>query len=76
MIKFSEIPYSRPDIDEVKDEITKLTDELKSADSYEKARDAFVRKDALERHLESVATVASIRHSIDTRDKFYDKITL
>ena len=73
MIKFSEIPYSRPDIDEVKDEITKLTDELKSADSYEKARDAFVRKDALERHLESVATVASIRHSIDTRDKFYDE---
>lgn len=72
MIKFSEIPYTRPDIDKVKEEITKLTDELKSADSYNKARDAFVRKDALERHVESAATVVSIRHSIDTRDKFYD----
>ena len=72
MIKFSEIPYSRPDIGGVKEEIKKLTEELKSADSYEKARDAFVRKDRLERHLDSVSTVASIRHSIDTRDKFYD----
>ena len=72
MIRFSEIPYSRPDIGEIKEDIAKLTDELKSADSYEKARDAFVRKDALERHIESVATLASIRHSIDTRDKFYD----
>ena len=72
MIKFSEIPYSRPDIGGVKEEIKKLTEELKSADSYEKARDTFIRKDRLERHLDSVSTVASIRHSIDTRDKFYD----
>lgn len=73
MIKFSEIPYSRPDIGEVKEKIRKLTDEFRSADSYEKARDTFVSKDALERHLESVSTVASIRHSIDTKDTFYDE---
>ncbi len=72
MIRFSEIPYSRPDIGGTEAEIQKLTEELRSAASYEEAREIFVRKDALERHIESVSTVAQIRHSIDTRDEFYD----
>ncbi len=72
MIKFSEIPYSRPDMEEVKEEMSRLTKEFEGADTYEKARDAFVREDALSRHIMSVSTVAQIRHSIDTRDKFYD----
>ena len=76
MIKFSEIPYSRPDIGEVKSEMQKLTEKFKTAASYEEARALFVRKDALERHLESVSTVAQIRHSIDTRDEFYDSEVL
>ncbi len=72
MIKFSEIPYSRPDIDELKRELQVLTDELKAAASFGEAKAAFLRKDSLERHIESVSTLAQIRHSIDTRDKFYD----
>ena len=72
MIKFSEIPYSRPDIDALKTELQALTDELKAAASYDEAKAAFLRKDSLERHIESVSTLAQIRHSIDTRDKFYD----
>ncbi len=72
MVKFSEIPYSRPDIEEVKAEMQKLTDGLKAAASFEEAKELFVKKDAMERHIESVSTVAQIRHSIDTRDKFYD----
>lgn len=65
MIKFSEIPYTRPDIEEVKNEMQKLTEEFKAAATYKEARDLFVRKDALERHLESVSTLAQIRHSIE-----------
>ena len=72
MIKFSEIPYSRPDMEELKKELSNLTNEFEAAETYEKARDAFVREDALSRHIMSVSTVAQIRHSIDTRDKFYD----
>ena len=72
MIKFKDIPYSRPDVDDIKKDYQKLIEEFKSAASYEEARDVFVRKDALERHLMSVATVAQIRHSIDTRDEFYE----
>ena len=72
MIKFSEIPYSRPDMEELKKELSNLTNEFEAAETYEKARDAFVREDALSRHIMSVSTLAQIRHSIDTRDKFYD----
>lgn len=72
MIKFSEMPYERPDLDSVKEEMKKLTEEFASAGTYEAARDCFIRKDALVRHIESVSTVAQIRHSIDTRDQFYD----
>ena len=76
MIKFSEIPYTRPDIEVIKKDMQRLTEEFKAAASYDEARDAFVHKDALERHLESVSTVAQIRHSIDTRDEFYDQEVL
>ena len=72
MIKFSEIPYSRPDMGKVKEDLSRITKDFETAGSYEEARDAFVRKDALERHISSVSTLAQIRHSIDTRDKFYD----
>ena len=72
MIKFSEMPYSRPDIDEVKTEMQHMTEELAAAKSYDEAKDCFVRKDALARHISSVSTVAEIRHSVDTRDEFYD----
>ena len=72
MIKFSQMPYERPDLESVKAEMTKLTDEFASAATYEQARDCFIRKDSLARHIESVATIAQIRHSIDTRDQYYD----
>ena len=73
MDRFSEIEYSRPDTEEIKKSIRRLTEELKAASSYDEARDVFVRKDALMRHVESVSTLAQIRHSIDTRDSFYDE---
>ena len=72
MIKFSQMPYERPDLESVKAELTRLTEEFSAASTYEQARDCFVRKDALARHIESVATLAQIRHSIDTRDQYYD----
>ena len=61
MIKFNEIPYSRPDIEEVKEEMSSLTKRFEAAESYEEAREAFVEKDALARHIMSVSTVAQIR---------------
>ncbi len=71
-MKFSEMPYERPDLDKVKRELGDLTGRLKAAKSYEEARAVFLEKEAAERHVDTLATLASIRNSIDTRDEFYD----
>ncbi len=70
-MKFSEMPYTRPDIEAVRaslDEIIKAMDSAKSADEqlalYKKA-------DEIKKHTWTNAAIASVRHSIDTRDEFY-----
>ena len=72
-MKFSEMLYERIDLDKTKRELSALTEALKSASSYPEARDIFLQKDEYERHISTLATLASIRHSIDTRDSFYDE---
>ena len=46
-MKFSEMPYERPDVEGLKKEITEFTESLKNADTYEEARDIFVRKELI-----------------------------
>ena len=72
MTKFSEMVYKRPDLDGVKSKLTALTERLKNAKSYDEAKAVFLEKEAEEKHLSTASTLASIRHSIDTRDEFYD----
>ncbi len=67
------MPYSRPDLESVKAEITSLIEKLNQAEDYASAREAFLEMDKLERKVETQLTLVSIRHSIDTRDEFYDK---
>lgn len=71
-MKFSEMPYARPDFEAAKKELTALTAELTQADSYESAKTAFLKEEKLSKHLNTAATLANVRHSIDTRDEFYD----
>ena len=71
-MKFSEMPYTRPDAEALKKQLSQLTERLKNAVSYEEARKVFLEKEAASRTAETQATLASIRHSIDTRDAFYD----
>ena len=64
--------YERPDMGAVKAEIARLVTAFSTCGSYEEARELFIEKDRLERHVDSMATLSNIRHSIDTRDSFYD----
>ncbi len=72
MIKFSEMPYARPDLEAVKGEYDALTERLKAAQSYEEARAAFLKMETEQKHISTQASLSTIRHSIDTRDEFYD----
>ncbi len=72
-MKFSEMTYKRPDPDAVKSEQRALTERLSSAQSYEEARAVFLEQDEWSKQVDTMATLAYIRHSIDTRDEFYDQ---
>lgn len=71
-MKFPEMPYSRPDTEEIKKELAALTDALKNAGSYTEAKEIFLKKDVLEKHVETFVNLVSIRHSVNTKDAFYD----
>ena len=45
---------------------------MHSADSYDKAKELFLEKERLEKKVMTQATLAQIRHDIDTRDAYYD----
>ncbi|MBE6479134.1 MAG: M3 family oligoendopeptidase [Olsenella sp.] len=71
-LKFRDMPYERPNLDEVRAQIEGLTARLESATSYADARAAFLEKEQLEKHLDTLSNLSYIRHSIDTRDEFYN----
>ena len=71
-MKFSEMLYKRPDAEAVKAGMTELTERLKKAQSYAEARAVFLEKEEKEKLVDTMSTLAYVRHSIDTRDEFYD----
>ena len=71
-VKFKDMPYERPDLETVKAEYARLAQALASAETLEAAEAAFLEKDQLDRHTQTAAELAMIRHVIDTRDEFYD----
>ncbi|MDE6590616.1 MAG: M3 family oligoendopeptidase, partial [Oscillospiraceae bacterium] len=71
-MKFSEMPYERPDLEALKSQQAEFTARLKAAKSYEEARAVFLEQEEASRHLNTLTNLAMIRNSIDTRDEFYD----
>ena len=71
-MKFSEMPYRRPDLKEVKGQLAGLTERFKSAEDYGTAKAVFLEMDELQRHIQTEHNLAKIRYDIDTRDEFYE----
>ena len=71
-MKFTEMTYTRPDPETVKKELQQLTERLRNADGYETARAVFLEKEEKGKTVETMGSLAYIRHSIDTRDEFYN----
>lgn len=66
------MPYERPDLEALKKEIIDLTEAFEAAADYDSAREIFLKKDKLDKHVKTLSTLTYIRHSIDTRDEFLD----
>ena len=71
-MKFSDMPYKRPQIEVIREEIAKITRDLEAAKTYEEARDALIARDNEDKKVSTQSHLAFIRHSIDTRIGFYD----
>ena len=71
-MKFTEMPYARPDPEAVKKDMKDLIGRLRGAQTYQEAKAVFLEKEELEKRVETMGTLAYVRHSIDTRDEFYD----
>ena len=71
-MKFTEMPYVRPDMEAVKADAAALTARLREATDYAAAKEAFLAYQTAQKHLQTLCTLAEVRHSIDTRDEFYD----
>ncbi|MBQ5968915.1 MAG: M3 family oligoendopeptidase [Clostridia bacterium] len=71
-MKFSEFQYTRPDMGAVKADLCALTEALRTAPDYAAAKDVFLRSQTLEKQISTASNLVTIRHSINTRDPFYE----
>lgn len=72
MKKFSEIKYERPDLQKVKDGMLAYMEAFKSAQTYGDARALFLAHEKELENIHAMYTVAYIRNTMDTEDKFYE----
>jgi len=71
-LKFNEFKYERPTFEEMKSKIMALVEDFKKATSAKIQLELFANINDVRNHTHTMSTLASIRHSIDTHDEFYD----
>ena len=72
-MNFNDYKYERIDIDAVKKQFEELIGSFSKADSAEKQCKIMDEVINLRNHIDTMITLVSIRHSINTADDFYDK---
>lgn len=70
-MKLSDMTYTRPDLSKMLEELKQLCQRMEKADEKE-AFDIFEAYEAISDRWATEATLASIRHTCDTCDAFYD----
>ncbi len=71
-MKFSELPYIRPDLDQLRAQCDALCARFENAASAEEQIAAYQDFEELSKDVMTNLTIASIRHTVDTRDEFYN----
>ena len=72
-MKFNEYEYEHLDLEKIKAEFSRLIESFKKAKNMKGQVAAFDEIIKLRNHIETMQTIVSIRHSVDTNDEFYDK---
>ncbi|MCL1950023.1 MAG: M3 family oligoendopeptidase, partial [Turicibacter sp.] len=71
-MKFQDYKYDRPVFEDIKAQLEALFAQIEGADSAEAQLEAVEAVNKIRSHVQTMGTLASIRHSIDTTDEFYD----
>lgn len=72
-MKFSEMPYQRIDMENVKQQMKELIQEFANCGSGEEQFAVHKKYYALTNHVDTEMTLSHIRYDIDTTDEFYSK---
>ena len=71
-MKFGEMPYTRPNMDECLANLDSINAALKNAQSAEEQIELINKFDELKKDFDTNYNLCLVRHTIDTRDEFYD----
>lgn len=71
-MRFSQMPYARPDVDQILSDYAQLTQRARTAQNGQELVEVFRAHSKLSDGYSTQATLAQVRHTLDTRDEFYD----
>ena len=71
--KFSTLKYERPDFKELELLFEDLVKQVQEAASYEGLKELLKKAERVQNKLMTACTIASIRHTLDTTDTYYEK---
>ena len=72
-MKFKDIEYKRPELEQLKKKYEERLVELEKAADKDEYLKAFKKLNELRGHIYTMKTLCYIRHSINTADEFYDR---
>ena len=72
-MKFNDFKYERVDIESVKKQLKEFLNQFTAATKFEEQDVVMAEINSLRNHCESMMSIAMIRHTIDTKDEFYEK---
>lgn len=72
MKKFSEIEYSRPNFELFKSDFLEILENIKAANTYDSQKELIYEINRLNNEFDTAVNIIYIRHSIETRDQFYE----
>ena len=71
--KFTTLEYKRPDFAKMESFAEETREAIKNATSYEEVKQLMQKMDEVSNDFSTDCVIASIRHTLDTRDEFYEK---
>ncbi|MDY5211120.1 M3 family oligoendopeptidase [Intestinibacter sp.] len=72
-MKFSQYKYERSSYENIKEDFTKLLDKINNSINYEEQKRYILELNKIRNDIQTNATIASIRYSIDTSDEYYER---